>query len=215
MDGAASAMRTQQDIVAREAAILGAEPRIAPLEPEAFPEELHAMREHLWAMSEVRDPELERPDIPTIIPIMMRHPTLFQRQTEMGVQLLVDGVLPGRDRELAILRVAWLCQAPYEWGEHVRFAHALGMTRAEVEAIIIGPDAPCWTLHERAILNAVAELRADAMVSDATWATLAERYDERQLIELLIVIGQYQAVAYYQNSLRIRLSEGNIGLAAR
>lgn len=53
------------------------------------------------------------------------------------------------------------------------------------------------------------------MISDATWASLAERYDERQLIELVIVIGQYQTIAYYQSSLRISLHEGNLGLKAR
>jgi hypothetical protein len=37
------------------------------------------------------------------------------------------------------------------------------------------------------------------------------------MIELPIVIGQYQAVAYYQNSLRLRLRlhDGNLGLKAR
>jgi hypothetical protein len=53
------------------------------------------------------------------------------------------------------------------------------------------------------------------MISDATWRTLAKRLDERQLIELPIVVGQYQTVAYYQNSLRLRLHTGNLGLMAR
>ena len=64
-------------------------------------------------------------------------------------------------------------------------------------------------------MRATEELYEDAMISDATWATLAKRLDERQLIELPIVIGQYQAVAYYQNSLRLRLHDGNLGLKAR
>jgi alkylhydroperoxidase family enzyme len=64
-------------------------------------------------------------------------------------------------------------------------------------------------------VRAAEELYDDAVVSDGTWATLAKRLDDRQLIELLVVIGQYQAVAYYQNSLRLRLHEGNPGLKAR
>lgn len=35
------------------------------------------------------------------------------------------------------------------------------------------------------------------------------------MIELVMVIGQYRTVAYYQNSLRVRLDGGNQGLAAR
>jgi alkylhydroperoxidase family enzyme len=53
------------------------------------------------------------------------------------------------------------------------------------------------------------------MISDATWGALAQHLDEQQLIELPVVIGQYQAVAYYQNSLRLRLHSGNAGLSAR
>jgi alkylhydroperoxidase family enzyme len=146
---------------------------------------------------------------------MLRHPGLFARQAEIGVQLIGKGVLSARDRELAILRVGWLCQAPYEWGEHVIIAKKLGITSDEIEAITIGSGAPGWSEHEAAILRAVEELLADAMISDATWDVLAKRLDERQLIELPSLIGQYQAVAYYQNSLRLRLHGGNLGLRAR
>jgi alkylhydroperoxidase family enzyme len=69
--------------------------------------------------------------------------------------------------------------------------------------------------HESAIVRAVDELHGDAMISDTTWDTLAKRLDERQLIELPIIVGQYQTVAYYQNSLRLRLHTGNRGLRAR
>lgn len=34
-------------------------------------------------------------------------------------------------------------------------------------------------------------------------------------IELPVVVGQYQTVAYYQNSLKLRLHDGNPGLLAR
>lgn len=153
--------------------------------------------------------------LPEIVRTMLRHPDLFARQTDIGLQLLSRGALPGRDRELAILRVGWLCQAPYEWGEHVIIAKSLGISSEEVERITQGSSAPGWTEHERAILRATEELRENAMISDSTWAVLARTYNEQQLIELPIVIGQYQTVAYYQNSLRLRLHAGNDGLKSR
>jgi hypothetical protein len=39
--------------------------------------------------------------------------------------------------------------------------------------------------------------------------------DERQLIELPYLIGNYTKVAYLQNALRLRLRGGNRGLSAR
>jgi 4-carboxymuconolactone decarboxylase len=53
------------------------------------------------------------------------------------------------------------------------------------------------------------------MISDATWEVLSRRFSSRQLIELPVVVGQYQAAAYYQNALRLRLLNGNLGLEAR
>jgi alkylhydroperoxidase family enzyme len=154
-------------------------------------------------------------NLPEIVRTMLRHPDLFARQTDIGLQLLSRGALRARERELAILRVGWLCQAPYEWGEHVIIAKSVGVTSEEVERITEGSSAPGWNEHDRAILRAVEELHADAMISDATWATLATSLDERQLIELTIVVGQYQTVAYYQNALRLRLHDGNAGLKSR
>lgn len=153
--------------------------------------------------------------LPEIMRTMLRHPALFARLTEVGVHLLTQGALPARDRELAILRMAWLCRAPYEWGEHVMIARKVGISRADVQRIVLGSGDPAWSVEDRAILRAVEELHADAMISDETWATLALRLDEAQLIELPILIGQYQAVAYYQNALKLRLHGGNSGLAAR
>jgi alkylhydroperoxidase family enzyme len=154
-------------------------------------------------------------DLPEIVRTMLRHPHLFASQVDVGIELLAHGALTPRDRELAILRVSWLCRAAYSWGEHVHVAKSIGIGSDEIERVTQGSQAPGWNEHERAVIEAAEELHRDAVISDSTWAVLSKRLDERQLIELPIVIGQYQTIAYYQNSLRLRLHEGNQGLAAR
>lgn len=201
---------------ARQAEILSGGPRITLIPLDELPPESEHIRAFLREMAVARDPDAVYDNgPPSILPLMMHHPDLFRLQANMGVQLLVHGALPPRIREMAILRVAWLCGAPYEWGEHVGFAKQAGITGEEIERIIEGPDAPGWTEEDQAVLHAVAQLRSDAMICDSTWAVLARTLDERQLIELPIVIGQYQAVAYYQNALRLPLHTGNLGLAMR
>ena len=216
--------------------VLGSPPRIAPLEVSELTGDLMAIVQRMISVNTALDSREQETltdlvpeaggsggadlqallaQLPEILLTMLRHPDLFARQVDMGIQLLAQGALAPRDRELAILRVGWLCQAPYEWGEHVQVAHKLGFTPEDTERITRGSSAEGWTEHERAILKATEELFESAMISDATWATLAQRLDERQLIELPIVVGQYQTVAYYQNSLRLRLHEGNLGLRAR
>jgi 4-carboxymuconolactone decarboxylase len=134
---------------------------------------------------------------------------------EMGIQLAGRGELSPRERELAILRVGWWCGAPYEWGEHVTVAKRYGITADEIERITQGSAAAGWSEHEWAILRGVEELLGEQMISDATWAVLAKRWNERQLIEFPVLVGQYFAVALQQNSLRVRLDAGNSGLRER
>jgi hypothetical protein len=59
------------------------------------------------------------------------------------------------------------------------------------------------------------ELHFDSMISDETWADLQAFYNDKKLIELVILAGQYKTVAYYQNALRLPLAAGNMGLLAR
>lgn len=220
----------------RQALVLGDGPRITPLSTSELsaealnvlagmialssaieprnPEELERLKAAHASGSALRSDELEA-QVSPIVRTMLRHTGLFAIQLEISRQLIAHGALPARDRELVILRIGWLCGAPYEWGEHVHIGKTSGLRAEEIERITQGSQAPGWSEHERALLRAAEELHTRALISDETWATLAATYDERQLIELPIVIGQYQTVAYYQNSLRLSLTGGNRGLAAR
>jgi alkylhydroperoxidase family enzyme len=135
-----------------------------------------------------------------IFTTLVRHPGLFRKWLPLGGKLL-SGKLPARDRELLILRTGWLCEAAYEWAQHVPIARAAGVTAEEVEAVVVGPDDPGWSPEDAALLRAADELHDDAVISDATWASLAARYDEKQLIELPMLVGHYHMVAFALNSL--------------
>jgi alkylhydroperoxidase family enzyme len=198
------------DTRARDTLILGEPPRIAPLKLEQLGKEASetalALRKAATgvASSEVTE----------FTATALKHPALYQRHVELAVQLY-QGALHPRDRELAILRVGWLSQAPYEWGQHVPIGKKVGLTAEEIERVTQGSDAAGWNDHDRTILRAVEELIHGAMITDATWAGLSRILDEPQLIEFPILIGQYLGIAYLQNSLRMRLIAGHEGLSAR
>jgi 4-carboxymuconolactone decarboxylase len=139
---------------------------------------------------------------------LARHADLFKTWLPFGGYLLVGGALPPTDRELMILRTAVRCRSPYEWGQHVRISERMGIDRATIARVVEGPGASGWTEHESALLRAVDELHDDARISDATWKALAREYDETQLIEVTILIGQYHMVAFALNSLEVELDEG-------
>jgi alkylhydroperoxidase family enzyme len=147
----------------------------------------------------------------TLVGILARNPTLFAAWSGMSTALK-ETRLPVREKELAVLRVAWRCRAPYEWGKHARRALAAGMSRDEIDRVTRGPADGGWAPFDRAILRAVDELHDCASVSDGTWAALAVRYDEAQLIEFAIVVGFYHLMAFILNALAVPVEEGYEGL---
>lgn len=139
---------------------------------------------------------------------LARHPDLFRRWVPFGGYLLVGGALPPVDRELMILRTAVRCGSSYEWGQHVRVSLRLGIDRETIDRVAQGPEAAGWTAHESTLMRAVDELHDEARISDETWSALAESYEERQLIETTMLIGQYHMVAFALNSIGVELDEG-------
>ncbi len=196
------------NIEAREADILGKPLRIPAISEDQISDD---MREVVKPPKGYGTPG----ETPEVFRVMLHNPEMLQLYHPMGGYFIVEGKLPPRDRELAILRNAWLCQAPYEWGEHVGIGKKCGISSEEMERITEGPEAAGWSEHDRAVLRAVDELLGNAMISDATWATLAATLDHAQMLELPVLVGTYQATAYLQNSMRLPLRPSNPGLSAR
>ena len=137
---------------------------------------------------------------------MAHDPELFARWRELGGYLLNGSTLPPRDREIVILRMGWLCQAPYEWSQHARIAKAVvNMTDAEVHRIAEGSSARGWPDFERTLLRMVDEVHYDAQISDDSWQALRARYSLEQTIDALYTAAQYQLVSMVLNSLGVQL----------
>jgi alkylhydroperoxidase family enzyme len=193
--------------LARTKEILGQPPRIAPRTDLTDEERAYASPPKGFG---------KPGDVPQMFAILLNNPALAKKLIPMAGYFITEGKMAPRDRELAILRNAWLMQAPYEWGEHVATAKRIGvLTSAEIEDVMTGSSAPKWKPHDRAVLKGVEELTDNSMISDPTWAELAEGMSKEQLVEFPILVGQYKAIAYLQNSLRMELRSVNPGLAGR
>jgi alkylhydroperoxidase family enzyme len=133
-------------------------------------------------------------------------PELFRRWLGFGGALLA-GTLPGRLRELVILRTAYRFGGRYEWAHHVELGEAQGISGPELAAL--GADGSLDALDlaplERAALRAVDETADQGAVSDATWGALAAELDEGELIELLMLVGHYLMLTTVLRSLRVAL----------
>lgn len=131
----------------------------------------------------------------------------------LGGHLLRAGVLPERERELVILRVGWRAGSEYEFGQHTALGKNAGLTDDEVARIAdCGPGQ--WDEGDRALVALADELCDNDIVSDATWADLASRWTEPQLLELLVLAGFYRLVSGMLNSVGVALEPATTGWPA-
>ncbi len=114
------------------------------------------------------------------------------------------GKLPRRDTELVILRVAHNTGSEYEREQHEKIARDVGMSAGEVARVREGAGAPDWSGRQSVLLEATDALHAHQWIGDELWARLRAKFDERELIELCMLVGHYEMLAMTLNSLRVR-----------
>lgn len=100
--------------------------------------------------------------------------------------------LSGRLREIAIIRVAYLNNVPYVLRQHIpRLAFAEGMSQEECDALANWEASALFADEERAALAFTDAMTRDIAVSDAVFETLARHFNEREIVELAVLIGSY------------------------
>ena len=141
---------------------------------------------------------------PNLFLTLGRHRKVFRAWLHFAGRLMPGGVLPRRETELAILRVAHLASCRYEFDHHVRLGRRAGLGEADLDRVVQGPEAPGWSARERALLSAVDRMHADGDLDDPTWELLREHLDEREAIELCMLAGHYEMLATTIATLRFQ-----------
>ena len=127
--------------------------------------------------------------------------TLYRPWARYGLALLRDTAVDPVVREQAILRVAALTPgAEYEWMQHEPIGRAVGMTNEQVEACRAGDPGDV-------VLRFTEEVVRDATPSDETFAAMTERFSAQEIVELVLVIGQYMGLARLMATAQIDLDE--------
>jgi AhpD family alkylhydroperoxidase len=151
------------------------------------------------------EPRDDRPKGLNLLGTLARHPALTHAFLTFNGHVLFATTLSARQRELLVLRVSSVRECRYEWLQHVVLAGDAGLDPEEVERIADGPEAAGWSPVEAAMLRAVDELVADAVVSNSTWSTLAAELDEQQLMDLVFTVGAYDLLAMALRSFGVEL----------
>lgn len=166
--------------------------RVAPLPADQWDDTVDKALSGLMP-EQMRNPETAG----NLVATLVRHPRLAKGFLRFNFHLLYGSSLPARLRELAVLRIAHLTKCEYEWLHHVEMGRDAGLSDDVIDGITRGTASDEL---DRAVLSAVDELQNDSVVSDATWTTLSNHLDERQLMDLVFTIGCYGALAMAINT---------------
>jgi alkylhydroperoxidase family enzyme len=132
--------------------------------------------------------------------------TCFRPFLRLGQAILTQQALDPLLRELAILRVARLTPAEYEWVQHVEIAKAVGASDEQVAALERGDvEADCFDAPQLLVLAFTTDVVREARTSDDTFARLRELLSEREIVELVLAVGYYMAIARVMEVTRLDL----------
>lgn len=176
------------------------EPRLALVEPADFTQE--------GILSLAVDPDVAegRADL-NLFRLMMNNTEFMNNWRYFGDFVNSSPQISNRDRELLIMRMAWLYYAEYEWAIHYNAALNAGLSEAQIQAAKVGADDPIWDEFDQAWLNAADELYESAFISDENWEVLLTRYSESELIVMLAIAAHYHLVAMITNTLGVEVDD--------
>ena len=129
-------------------------------------------------------------------------PEAMLRFMRFGSFLLNEGKLDPALRELAILRVGYLCHSPYEFSQHIAFARRAKLTDAQIRGIA-NPTTQLFDPKQVAVIAYAGEMTSDARVSDATFDALSSHFNDEEIVELTLVTGFYNLVSRTLNALQV------------
>jgi alkylhydroperoxidase family enzyme len=156
----------------------------------------------------VRD-ALERVPPLNIFRMMANADTAFRPWLRWGAALLSELALDPLVRELAILRVARLTPgAEYEWVQHEAIARAVGASEEQIDALKRNDlEADRFSELQRIVLQFTAEVVLNARPATGTFDALSQHLSAREIVELLMVIGQYMMVGRVMATTELELDE--------
>jgi alkylhydroperoxidase family enzyme len=180
-----------------------------PLTPQTATAEAGAMFER-W-----KGGAFQNSDQNPVLWTFAHHPQLADLFSAFNIHLLSTSTLPLRQRQIAIMRTAWVCKARYMWSSHLRTSLRRGIEPELFKPLQVGAADPYFTPFERTVIHATEDLVRDRLVSDVHWQALSAEWNNKQLLDFLFTVGSYVLVCGVMRSLGVEREPELLELAAR
>ena len=139
---------------------------------------------------------------------LFNNPAVAERIAALGEQIRFHGVLPGRVRELAILRYASHVGVEYEWSHHQRPAHLEGIDDITIAAITKGDVPADLPAGEQAMLRAVDATVERKSIPYQDQDALIDAYGTAGTVEIVAICGLYAVMSYAVAAFDVQIEDG-------
>jgi alkylhydroperoxidase family enzyme len=137
---------------------------------------------------------------------LLHSPAVAERWFNYINQIRFGTEIDGRLREIVIIRVGYQVGSAYVIRQHVpRLAVPEGVSEAECEALRDWRGSEMFDARERAALAYVDVMLCTKPLYDAVFPALREHFDDRQIVELTMMVGAYIAHARVLDALQVDL----------
>ena len=177
-------------------------------------------------------PEAWTPEVEALFPIMLppgssakgsdfnsilllaHHPRLSEPWLQFNAKIAQGFTLSAREREIAILRVAWRRGSEYEWVHHMLSGARAGLTIAHFSSLQSEEAFGDWSELEALLIRATDEICLDGGVEPDTLTKLRDHLSTEQVMELLYGVGCYIALAAILNTAGVAIEPSITEMAA-
>ncbi|MCB2099242.1 MAG: carboxymuconolactone decarboxylase family protein [Rhodobacterales bacterium] len=171
------------------------EQRLAPPDPATYDARQQEIHDAILAgpRGRVRGP----------LAVWLHRPELAARAQDLGRYCRYDTSLDPRLSELAILVMARLYGAEFEWFAHKPQGLKAGLSPAAVEAIRTGAEPDLPDPEESVVYRFSRRALEDRAVDDALYAEAEAVLGTQRLVDLVGVLGYYTLISLTLNVFRI------------
>jgi alkylhydroperoxidase family enzyme len=138
--------------------------------------------------------------------LMLHSPPLANAWFELNQAVRYQTEIDGQCRELAVIRVAILNNVEYVLRAHIPvYALREGLSRAQLDALSDWRESSLFSDRQRALLAYVDSMTQQIEVPEDVFDALKVHFNERQIVEVTMLIGAYNMLTRFLKALRVDL----------
>jgi len=145
----------------------------------------------------------ERGKVLDLYKVLLHSPAVMEGWLSFFTAIRQKTKLGGRYREFAIMRVAILNGADYEYQAHLPFLLKEGATTEQIAALKAWQVSPLFDAAERAVLAYTDTMTREIRVSDELFAEVQKHFDARDLVELTASVAGYNLVSRFLEAMQV------------